>query len=132
MMKPRALIVDDHEGTRYVLRRILEEECDIVGEAEDGNSGLEAAERLRPDLIVLDISMPVMGGFEAARHLKDRLPEVLIIITSQYTASMYVEEAFNVGAKAYVTKGAAATELIPAVKEVLAGNIFCSREAQPR
>ena len=75
MSRPRLLIADDHEAMRYMLKLLAEAECDIVGEAQNGQEAVDAAEQLRPDLLLMDVSMPVMGGLEAARLLRERLPE---------------------------------------------------------
>jgi CheY-like chemotaxis protein/two-component sensor histidine kinase len=124
--RPRFLIADDHETMRYVLRQALEPHCLVVGEAANGREAIEAAEQLRPDMVLLDISMPVMGGFEAARVLRDRLPETPIIFASQHADPAYVEEAFRVGARGYVVKRTASTELPEAVRVVLGGGVFRS------
>jgi DNA-binding NarL/FixJ family response regulator len=111
---------------RYMLRRFLEPEYTIVGEAANGREAIEAAEQLRPDIALLDISMPVMGGFEAARVLRERLPETRIIFISQHADPNYAEEAFRLGAYGYVVKKAASTEVREAVRAVLAGGVFRS------
>jgi DNA-binding NarL/FixJ family response regulator len=120
------LVADDHETMRYMLRRFLEPDYIVVGEATNGREVIEAAEQLRPDIAVLDISMPVMGGFEAARVLRERLPETRIIFASQHADPAYVEEAFGLGAHGYISKRAASTELPEAVRVVLAGGVFRS------
>jgi CheY-like chemotaxis protein len=122
----RFLVVDDHESMRYMLRRFLEPEYIVVGEAANGREAIEAAEQLRPDIALLDISMPVMGGFEAARVLRERLPETRIIFISQHADPNYAEEAFRLGADGYVVKKAASTEVREAVRAVLAGGVFRS------
>jgi CheY-like chemotaxis protein/anti-sigma regulatory factor (Ser/Thr protein kinase) len=124
--RPRLLIADDHDTMRYILRRFLEPDYIVVGEAANGVEAIEAAEQLRPDIAVFYISMPVMGGFEAARVLRDRLPETRIIFASQHADPDYVEEAFRLGAHGYVSKKAAAKELPEAVRTVLAGRVFQS------
>jgi DNA-binding NarL/FixJ family response regulator len=124
--RPRVLIVDDDEVIRYILRRIMESECEVIAEAGNGCEAITAAESLRPDIIVLDISMPILGGFEAARHIRKRAPDIHIIFASQHTNRTYVEEAFRLGAKGYVTKQAADKELPQALREVLAGSCFRS------
>lgn len=127
-MKPlRLLIVDDDASVRLALRRLLVAmNQDVVGEAEDGQTGIDSAVRLRPDIILLDISMPVMGGFEAARQLHESLPEMPIIFISQHVESAYADEAFRCGAKGYVLKRAATTELPEAIHNAEAGRVFRS------
>ncbi len=123
----RLLIVDDDSATRYMLRSIVESEhTAVVGEAENGRAGVDATERLRPDVVLLDISMPVMDGFSAARELGQRFPEVRVIFVSQNADKAYVQEAFRCGAAGYVLKQAAATELLEAMAAVRAGSHFRS------
>ena len=110
-----------------MLRHIVEaDEHYVIGEAENGRAGVDAAENLRPDLVLLDVSMPVMGGFPAARHLHANMPELLIIFVTQHTEQVYVDEAFQCGAKGYVVKRAAVTELPNAIRAVITGQTFCS------
>jgi CheY-like chemotaxis protein len=130
--KPTIVIADDHTTSRYILRRFAEPECIIVAEAGNGLEAVEAAERHRPDLAILDVSMPVMGGIEAARLLRERLPSVRIIFASQHTGREYVEEAFRAGAQGYIVKQAAATEVAKAIREVLAGRQFRSSTTEGR
>ena len=127
-MKPlRLLIVDDDASVRLALRRLLMAmDQDVVGEAEDGQAGIDSAVRLRPDMVLLDVSMPVMSGFEAARQLHESLPEMPIIFISQHVESTYADEAFRCGAKGYVLKRAATTELPEAIHDAEAGRVFRS------
>jgi DNA-binding NarL/FixJ family response regulator len=106
MSRPRLLIADDHESMRYMFKLLAEAECEVVGEAENGQEAVEAAERLSPDLLLMDVSMPVMGGFEAARLLRERLPELCIILMSQHAQRAYADEALRLGVKGYVLKEA--------------------------
>ena len=126
MSRPRLLIADDHESMRYMFKLLAEAECEVVGEAENGQEAVDAAEQLRPDLLILDVSMPVMNGFEAARLLRERMPELRVILTSQHAQRVYADEAFRLGVNGYVLKGAATTEVPLAIREVLAGRVFCS------
>ena len=126
MSKPRLLIADDNEAARYMLKLLAEAESEIVGQVENGQQALEAAEQLCPDLVLLDMSMPGMSGFQAARILKERMPELSIIFASQHAQRTYVDEAFNLGVKGFVLKEAAAVELPVAIREVRAGRVFCS------
>jgi DNA-binding NarL/FixJ family response regulator len=125
---PRLLIVDDDSAIRDTLRVSLEKECDIVGEADNGLAAIEASDKLRPDVVLLDVSMPVMDGFAAARRLKAARPELHIIFVSQHVDAVYVDEAFRAGGEGYVLKQSAATELATAIREVLAGRSFRSAE----
>ncbi len=127
MTQPRLLIADDDALVREMLRKTVGAESEIVGEASNGLEAVAAAERLRPDVLLLDVSMPVMSGFEVARRLRDRVPELLIVFVSQYAESAYADEAFSSGARAYVLKRALIGELRDAIREVLAGRLFRSQ-----
>ncbi len=121
------LIVDDDRSIREMLRMLVQDmDCYVVGEADNGRSGIDEAERLQPQVMLLDVSMPFMGGFDAARTLKRRLPELRIIFVSQHSERIYAEEAFRCGAKGYVLKRAAATELPNAIRAVMSGQVFRS------
>ncbi len=123
----RVLIVDDSPEIRSLLRSLVEGlECEVIGEAADGRDGVEAAGKLRPDLILLDVSMPVMGGFPAANLLSSQMPELPIIFVSQHAGRQYVEQAFQRGAKGYILKQAVLKELPAAVEAVREGHVFCS------
>jgi CheY-like chemotaxis protein len=124
--KPRILIADDHDATRYILRRFAESECEVVAEVGNGLEAVQGAERLRPELVVLDVSMPVMGGVDAARLIRRNFPEIRIIFASQHTNREYADEAFRAGAQGYIVKQAAASELTTAIRDVLAGKSFRS------
>jgi DNA-binding NarL/FixJ family response regulator len=122
--KPRVLIADDEFLLRYTLKLIVEEHYEIVGEAPDGYVAVEMAEQLRPDVVLLDVSMPRMGGLEAAQRIRAGVPEVRIIIVSNHSSSVYMEEALNRGAHGYVVKSSAVLQLPEAIAEVLKGGIF--------
>ncbi|HYO82311.1 MAG TPA: response regulator transcription factor [Bryobacteraceae bacterium] len=101
------------------------------GRAENGHEAIEATERLRPDVLILDISMPVMGGIEAARAARERLPELPIIMTSQHSHRAYVHEALSMGIRGYVLKGSVGSDLTAAIRDVLSGNLYCSPGISP-
>ena len=123
----RVIIVDDNEPFRQCLRSITEScGAEVLAEAEDGQAGLDTAERIRPDLVLLDVSMPVMGGFAAAKRLRERLPAVRIIFVSHHQERLYAKKAFESGGDGYVLKRAAATELAQAMQAVLAHRTFLS------
>ena len=127
MGQVRLIIVDDDAAIRGILRGLVEGlGADVLAEAENGRGAIEQAELHRPQLILLDVSMPVMGGFPAARYLREHLPEISIILVSQYPQKVYAEEAMQLGARGYVVKAAAAVELGPAMKAVLDGGTFIS------
>jgi DNA-binding NarL/FixJ family response regulator len=130
MKRPRVIIADDHEMVRYTLRRVIEAEFDVIGEAATGREAVAAAEHLRPDVVLLDVTMPVMGGFEAARVLRATMPDVPIVFISDHADPAYADEAFRLGAQAYVVKRTSATELCPAIRIVLEGKSFRSSAVQ--
>ena len=123
---PRLLIVDDDSSIREMLRISLEQECDIVGEAGNGLQAIQANDELQPDVVLLDVSMPVMDGFVAAKRLKTARPNVHIIFVSQHAERAYMDEAFRLGAEGYVLKTSAIRDLLTAIREVLAGRSFRS------
>jgi DNA-binding NarL/FixJ family response regulator len=124
MTIPRVLLADDHTLVLEGFRRIVEQSCEVVGAVEDGRALLEAATRLRPDLILLDISMPLLNGIDAARQLKKTLPDVKLVFVTMHADPAYVTEAFKAGASAYLLKRSAARELDQAIDSVLKGQYF--------
>ncbi|HXN46418.1 MAG TPA: response regulator transcription factor [Bryobacteraceae bacterium] len=124
MSRPRVLLADDHMLVIDGLRRILEPECEVVGAVEDGRSLLEAAERLKPDIILLDISMPLLNGVEAARKLRQTVPAAKLIFVTMHADATYVTGAFRAGASGYVLKRCASMELVSAIQEVLKGHTY--------
>jgi len=124
MSRPRVLLADDHMLVIEGLRRILEPECEVVGVVEDGRSLLQAAERLKPDIILLDISMPLLNGVEAARKLRQTVPAAKLIFVTMHADATYVTGAFRAGASGYVLKRCASMELVSAIHEVLQGRTY--------
>jgi len=123
-MKPRLLIADDHTLVLEGLRKILEAECELVGTVEDGRALMEAARQLNPDLILLDISMPLLNGIEAARQIRKSNPDAKLIFVTMHGDPDYVREAMRTGASGYVLKRSAASELVTAIREVLKGKTY--------
>ena len=111
MPKPRILIADDHALVIEGFRRILEERYELVGMAGDGYELLAAAKTVQPDIVILDISMPLLNGIDTARQLKKISPTAKIIIVTMHAGADYVRSAFEAGASAYVLKGSAVDEL---------------------
>ena len=124
MKKPRLLLGDDHTILREGLKALLAAECDVVATAGDGRAVLEAAERHRPDVIILDISMPGLNGIETARRLGRTNPGAKLIMLTMHADLSFVRAAFEAGVSGYVLKHAAATELVTAVHEVVKGRHY--------
>jgi DNA-binding NarL/FixJ family response regulator len=131
--EPRILLADDHAEMESVVRDQLGMKASLVGIAHDGVELLSAAEILKPDVILLDISMPRMNGLEAARRLLATMPELRIIFLTVHDRPFYVTEAFRLGAQGYVLKSSA-HELPIAIDRVMQGSRFLSatlRDANP-
>lgn len=116
----RVLVVDDHAILRDGIRSLLESQEDIVvvGEAADGLEAIEGAERLRPDIVLMDISMPKINGLEATRQIKDRFPEVKVLILTQHDNREYIAPALGAGASGYVLKRSGRREMLNAIRQV--------------
>jgi two-component system, NarL family, response regulator NreC len=124
--KVRLLLVDDHEVVRMGLRSYLEtqEWIEVVGEAENGEEAIIYAMETKPDVVVMDISMPTMDGLEATRLLRKLVPECLILALTVHQDKQYFFEMLAAGASGYITKHAAAEELVAAIRSVAAGNVY--------
>jgi DNA-binding NarL/FixJ family response regulator len=122
----RILIVDDHEAVREGVRAILASRNDIevCGEAVNGQEAIEKALDLRPDLIILDISMPILSGISAAKEIKARLPQVLILLFSMHESNELVREAKLLGVQGCVSKSQAGATLLTAVDTVFQVKTF--------
>lgn len=123
-MLKRLLIADDHVLMLEGMARLLAGEFEIVGTVNNGRALLSEAERLRPDVIVIDIGMPEMNGIEAARRLSKSLPSARMVIVTQQLDPAYLHAAFSAGVKAYVAKQSAATELVQAIHMALRDNYY--------
>lgn len=124
MKRYRVLLADDHVFFVEACRALLQPDYHIVGTATDGATLLELAPRLRPDVIVLDISMPTINGIEAARQLHEILPEVKLIFLTQHDAPKYVNEALQAGASGYLLKSSDPAELHQAIPLALEGRFY--------
>jgi DNA-binding NarL/FixJ family response regulator len=126
--RPTILLADDYTPFFKVFRRLLEPEFEVIGTVEDGQALIDAAIRLTPDIIVSDIGMPNINGFEALRHLIAILPDVRFIFLTIYNEPAFIEEAQRAGASGYVDKSCADSELLPAIRKALTeGEFFLSK-----
>ena len=123
-MPERLLIADDHELMLAGISQILASEFEIIGAARNGRVLVTEAQRLAPSIIVLDIGMPELNGIEATRHILASLPATKVIVLTQQLSSNHVRAAFHAGARAYVAKQAAATELLDAVRATVRGQFY--------
>lgn len=124
MSKPRVLLADDHALVLEGFKKLLEEHCEVVGSVEDGRALLDAAERLQPDIVVLDISMPKLNGLDAARRLRKMVPRPRLIFVTVHADQDYVTQAFKAGASAYLLKRSAGSELVQAIDAVKNDNYY--------
>jgi two-component system response regulator NreC len=122
----RVVIVDDHTIFRSGLKLLLSSESDIkvVGEAQDGNGAVELATRLEPNVVLMDIGMPEVNGFEATRRIKELAPDVNILVLTMHRSDEYFFKILEAGASGYILKGAETEELINAVRVVASGGAF--------
>ena len=121
MEKARLVLADDHVLVIEGLTKILEGEFDLVGAAEDGRQLLELCENLKPDAVLLDISLPLLNGIEVTRRITKMLPKTKVLIVTVHSDPEYVTEAFRAGANGYVLKRSATSELVMAVRQILNG-----------
>lgn len=128
------VLADDHPIVRQGLRTLLEEggNCQIVGEASDGLTAIDLVVELRPDLAVLDVRLPDLGGLEVARRTKEQVPGTRVIMLSMHGDEPYVLEALRIGAFGYVLKGASTTDLLAAVDSVMRGQRYLSASLNQR
>ena len=129
MSRPRVLLADDHRMLIDALEKVLEPRCEVVGSVGDGRALVDAAGRLQPDIIVLDIGMPRLNGLDAARELKAKMPRVKLIFMTMHEDPYLVGEAFRAGGSAFLLKEAAASELTDAVDQVMKGGSYVTPSA---
>lgn len=126
-MGVRVLLADDHPVFRQGLRALLErEKFDVVGEASDGLEAIAAAERLQPQIVVIDLAMPALNGIDAVREITKRVPRAKAVLLTMHTEEYRVLEALRAGAKGCVSKTQAAEHLLQAIKDVCAGGVYLS------
>ncbi len=128
MKKISVLLVDDHTVVRQGLRALLnqEEDIDVVGEAENGRQALQMAAKTTPDVVLMDVVMPLMNGMEGTRQLLKSVPSAKVLVLSSYGDDDYVQQLTEVGASGYLTKQTAGDDLLLAIREVQKGNAFFS------
>jgi DNA-binding NarL/FixJ family response regulator len=124
MSVPRVLLADDHVLLLGAFEKLLSADCKIVGQVSDGRALVAAAEQLKPDVIVLDISMPLLNGLEAARQIKKKLSNVKLVFLTMNEDADLAAEAFRAGASAYLLKRSATSELPAAIREVMQGRSY--------
>jgi DNA-binding NarL/FixJ family response regulator len=129
MKRPRVLLADDHRLLREAFAQILEPNCEVVGAVADGRALLVAANDLRPEVVVLDIAMPLLNGLDAARQLKRLMPAVKVIFLTVSEDPDLAAEAFRAGASGFLLKNSAASELFQAIQEVLQGRSYVTPQA---
>jgi len=131
-MTKRLLLADDHGLMLEGLSRLLSADFAVVGTATDGRMVVAQAERLRPDVLVLDVGMPELNGIEAARQVNKSMPECKIVFVTQQLDPAYVHAAFTAGARAYVAKQSASTELVQAIHRALSGQYYVTPLVGPK
>ena len=126
-MKIRVLLGDDHGFILDGVRAALRAEYEVVGQANDGRALVEAAQRLKPDLVILDISMPLLNGFESAKQIHKIRPSAKLIFLSQHLNPAYLRHALKLGASGYVLKSDSSEELPRAIQSVMRGETYITR-----
>lgn len=126
MKTPRILLADDHPQVLSNLCRLADKVGDVVGAVHDGRAVIAEARRLHPDVIVLDITMPEVSGFEAARAIRREVPESKLVMCTVHTNPLVIDEAFAAGATGFIRKQSAHEDLASAIRAVCAGETFIS------
>lgn len=124
--RPRVLIADDHNLVAELCKKLLETDFDVVGVVANGRALVRAAAELKPDVIVLDVAMPVLNGLDAGRNIKQTLPAVKLVYLTMNPDVEVAAEAFRCGASGYLLKTCAAAEMVLAVRDVLRGKSYVS------
>ena len=129
MTRPRVVLADDHRLLREAFAQLLEPDCDVVGAVADGRALLAASKELRPDVVIVDVAMPLLNGLDAARQLKRLMPAVKIVFLTVSEDPDLAAEAFRVGASGFLLKNSAASELMQAIQEALQGRSYVTPQA---
>ena len=134
MKKIRVLLVDDHTVLRQGLRSLLQDKPDmeVIGEAENGRQAVQLATKLLPDVVVMDIAMPLLNGLEATRQILAAAPGIKVIMLSAHSDDAYIDRVVSVGAVGFLVKQTSAQILAKAIHEVMAGNSFYSPQISKR
>jgi DNA-binding NarL/FixJ family response regulator len=129
MKRPRVVLADDHRLLREAFAQLLEPACEVVGAVADGRALLAASKELRPDVVIVDVAMPLLNGLDAARQLKRLMPAVKIVFLTVSEDPDLAAEAFRVGASGFLLKNSAASELVQAIQEALQGRSYVTPQA---
>jgi DNA-binding NarL/FixJ family response regulator len=129
--KARVLLADDHETILARERSILDEDFEVVGAVTNGRDAVDAVRRLDPDVLVIDISMPILDGLQAASQLHQKGCRTRVVFLTVHQDQDYVDAALAVGASGYVTKSHIASDLVPAIQEALIGHTYISKSIKP-
>ena len=124
MARPRVLLADDHALLLGAFEKLLAGECDVVGQVSDGRAVVAEAERLKPDIVVLDIAMPLLNGLAAGRQIKQTVKNTKLVFLTMNEDPDLAAEAFRIGASAYLLKRSVASELTTAIREVMNGRSY--------
>lgn len=131
MKTPTILLADDHSLVLKGVQGVLERQYQVIGSAGDGKALVEAALRLKPDVVVLDISMPVLNGIDAAIEIRNALPATRLVFLTMHANAIYLRKAMAAGASAYVLKSAAVEELVSAIEAARIGRTYISPDFDP-
>ena len=131
MKRTRILVADDHSIILAGIRNLIEQDWELGGHVEDGRSLVEAALKLRPDLIILDIGMPILNGIDAAKRIRKAWPAAKLLFLTMHTRPIYLRLAMRAGGTGYVLKTSAAEELRSAIAKVLKGQVYISAKFGP-
>lgn len=126
MSKIKLLLVDDHEIVRAGLRMLFsaENDMEIIGEVGSGDEAVQAVQQLHPDVVIMDVAMPGIGGIEATRRIKQNSPDTVVLALTMHEDEQYFFEMLNAGASGYIPKRAAPDDLVSAIRVVHQGNVF--------